>query len=109
MALGATQRNVLRGVLVQGMKLAGAGLLIGIVAALLGSRLLAGLLFSIRATDAITFAAVSLVLAAMALLASHLPAPRASRVVRSWRCATSNRQLVGANCQTGRSEAAFDL
>jgi putative ABC transport system permease protein len=71
---------VLRDVLLQGLRLVGAGLLIGIVGALLTSRLIASLLFHIAATDAVTYIIVSLVLAAVALLASYLPASHASRV-----------------------------
>ena len=79
-ALGASQQYVLRQVLLQGMRLVGLGLVIGVVGALLGSRLMAGLLFQVRATDTITYVAVSLLLTGVALLASYLPARHASRV-----------------------------
>ena len=79
-ALGASRENVLRQVLLQGMRLVGIGLLIGIGGALLSSRLLASLLFHVHATDAITYIVVSFLLAAVALLASYLPARHASRV-----------------------------
>jgi putative ABC transport system permease protein len=79
-ALGASRENVLRQVLVQGMRLVGLGLVIGVAGALLTSRLLSSLLFHVHATDAITYIVVSLLLAAVALLASYLPARNASRV-----------------------------
>jgi putative ABC transport system permease protein len=79
-ALGATQQNVLRDVLFQGLRLVAGGLLIGILGALMTSRLIASLLFHIGTTDAVTYIAVSLVLAAVALVASYLPASHASRV-----------------------------
>jgi putative ABC transport system permease protein len=79
-ALGASRENVLRQVLVQGMRLVALGLLIGVGGALLTSRLLATLLFHVHATDAITYIVVSVLLAGVALLASYLPARNASRV-----------------------------
>jgi uncharacterized membrane protein YeaQ/YmgE (transglycosylase-associated protein family) len=60
--------------------LALAGILIGIVGALAASRILASLLYGIGATDSITFASVSLVLGAVALAASYVPARRATRI-----------------------------
>jgi putative ABC transport system permease protein len=79
-ALGASREKVLRQVLGQGMRLVGLGLVIGVGGALLTARLLSSLLFHIRATDAITYIVVSFLLAAVALLASYLPARIASRV-----------------------------
>jgi len=80
MALGATQAQVVRGVLQYGVLLTGAGLAIGLAGALAGARVLSSLLYGVRATDATTFAAVALVLTAVALTASYLPARRAARV-----------------------------
>ena len=80
LALGAPRHYVLRQVLLQGMRLVGAGLLIGILGALLGSRLLSTLLFQLPVTDTITYVVVSSLLIAVALLASYLPARHASRV-----------------------------
>jgi predicted permease len=79
-ALGASRENVLRQVLVHGMRLVILGLAIGVCGALLTSRLLSSLLFHVHATDAITYIIVSLLLAVVALLASYFPARNASRV-----------------------------
>jgi putative ABC transport system permease protein len=80
MALGATPALVMRDVLWYGLRLTGVGLALGILGALGSTRVLSSLLYGVRSTDAITFAAVSLILAAVALLASYLPARRATRV-----------------------------
>ncbi|HET6178388.1 MAG TPA: ABC transporter permease [Candidatus Sulfotelmatobacter sp.] len=80
LALGAPRNYVLRQVLLQGMRLVGVGLLIGILGALLGSRLLSTLLFQLPVTDTITYVVVSSLLVGVALLASYLPARHASRV-----------------------------
>jgi putative ABC transport system permease protein len=80
MALGATQTQVVKGVLSYGVRLTSIGLALGIAGALAGTRLLSALLYGVRSTDAITFTAVSVVLAAVALLASYLPARRAAGV-----------------------------
>ena len=80
MALGASRRQIVSQVLGFGMGLTGVGLLLGIGGALAATRLLASLLYGVRATDAATFCAVSLILLLVALLASYLPARRATRV-----------------------------
>jgi putative ABC transport system permease protein len=80
MALGANRRDVFRLVLGQGTRLTGLGIGFGIVAALLVTRLLATLLYGISATDPLTFTAVSLLLALVALAACYIPARRATRV-----------------------------
>jgi putative ABC transport system permease protein len=80
MALGAQSRDVLRQVLWEGMRLALAGLVIGIVAALALTRVLTSLLFEVRATDPATFAVVSTLLACVALAACFLPARHATKV-----------------------------
>jgi putative ABC transport system permease protein len=80
MALGASQGQIVRDVLGFGVRLAGIGLAIGLAGALAATRLLSSLLYGIRPTDAITFAAVSLILLGVALIASYLPARRATRV-----------------------------
>jgi putative ABC transport system permease protein len=80
MALGAGAAAVVRLVLRQVVLLALVGIAIGLAAALASTRLLAGLLYGVAATDAVTFAVVPLLLVAVALLASYLPARRAARV-----------------------------
>jgi putative ABC transport system permease protein len=80
MALGAQRRDVLALVLGQGMALAGLGVAIGLASATALCRVLAGLLFGVGPTDPVTFGAVSLVMAAAALLACWVPARRATRV-----------------------------
>lgn len=80
MALGATQTQVVRGVLNYGVRLTTIGLMVGIAGALAGARVLSSMLYGVHSTDAATFGAVSLVLAAVALLACYLPARRAARV-----------------------------
>ncbi|MEJ2217136.1 MAG: ABC transporter permease [Gemmatimonadota bacterium] len=79
-ALGARTGDVVGLVLLRGATLMGAGLAIGIAAALLATRAMRALLFDIAPTDAVTFAAVAAILAAAGLLASWLPARRAGRV-----------------------------
>jgi putative ABC transport system permease protein len=79
-ALGARRTDVLQMTVAQGLKLVGAGMMIGLVAAFLVTRVLATLLFGITATDPITFAGISVVLLAVAILASYIPALRATRV-----------------------------
>ena len=80
MALGGQKSNVLSLVITQGMKLALAGVAIGIVVALALTRLIRSLLYGVTPTDPVTFAGVSLLLVAVALLACWLPARRATRV-----------------------------
>ncbi|HEV2616617.1 MAG TPA: ABC transporter permease [Candidatus Acidoferrales bacterium] len=79
-ALGAQRGDVMRLVVGQGTKLALFGAGIGILAALGLTRLMAGLLFGISATDPLTFAAVAIVLVSVALVACYIPARRAMRV-----------------------------
>jgi ABC-type antimicrobial peptide transport system permease subunit len=80
MALGATRGQVLGLVLGQGLRLAAAGLVIGIVAALALSRVVASLLYGVSATDLATFVGVPIALALIAMLATLVPARRATRV-----------------------------
>jgi len=79
-ALGARRRDVLRLILGQGTKLALSGLGIGVVAAVLLMRLMSSLLYSISATDPVTFASVTVILLSVALIACYIPARRAMRV-----------------------------
>jgi putative ABC transport system permease protein len=80
MALGATRANVLRLVVGQGMILAWMGIGIGILAALGLTRYLTSLLFNVKPVDFATYAAVAVTLTTVALLASYIPARRATRV-----------------------------
>lgn len=79
-SLGASRADVLRLVLRQGMMLAALGLVIGIIGALALSRLMSAVVYGITASDPLTFLAVSLLLACVALLACYIPARRAMRV-----------------------------
>ena len=80
MALGATRNDVMSLVLKYGLRLAIAGLGIGLVASIALTRLLATLLFGVSPTDPLTLAVVGLVLVGVALLACYIPARRATRV-----------------------------
>ena len=80
MALGAKRSDVLRLVVRQGMTMTVIGLALGLVGAIFLSRLLLGLLYGVSPTDPLTFAGVSIVLLAVALLACLIPARRATRV-----------------------------
>jgi putative ABC transport system permease protein len=80
MALGANRGAVLRLVLREGLKLTTAGLALGLAGALVLTRYLSNLLFGVLATDPASFVAVSAVLLIVGLLASYLPARRATKV-----------------------------
>jgi predicted permease len=80
MALGASQAKILRLVVRQGMMLALFGVAVGLLAAFMMSRLLSGLLYGVRSTDPLTFAAIAVLLTVVALLASYIPARRAARI-----------------------------
>ena len=80
MALGAERRNVLWLVIRQGVKLALIGVAVGVAGALALTRFLASLLYEVKPTDPITFIVVSLILAGVVLLATYIPARRATKV-----------------------------
>ena len=79
-ALGATRRNIVSLVVRQGMALALSGVAIGLAGTFLLTRLIRSLLFGVQATDPVTFVGIALLLGLVALLASYIPARRASRV-----------------------------
>jgi predicted permease len=80
MALGAQLSDVLRGVVFEGMKPTLLGVAIGVGGALALGRVLSGLIFGVKPSDPITFGAVTVLLALIALLASFIPAYRATKV-----------------------------
>jgi ABC-type antimicrobial peptide transport system permease subunit len=80
MALGAQASDVFNLVLAQGMRLVIFGLVVGLGAAAMITRLLKSFLYGISTTDWVTFAGVPILLAVVALLACYLPARRATRV-----------------------------
>jgi putative ABC transport system permease protein len=80
MALGAQPRAVLRSVVGQGMTLVSVGVAIGVASAWALTRLMATMLFEVRATDPTTFGLIALLLAAVALVACWIPARRAAKV-----------------------------
>jgi putative ABC transport system permease protein len=80
MALGAQSSDVLRLVIGEGARLAAFGLVIGVALSFAATQLISSLLYSVRATDPLTFAAVSVVLTGVALLACYIPARRATKV-----------------------------
>jgi predicted permease len=80
MALGAQKSDVLKLAVGQGMKLVLLGVAIGLAAAFILTRVMASLLFGVSATDPTTFITISLVLVIAAVLASYIPARRATKV-----------------------------
>jgi ABC-type antimicrobial peptide transport system permease subunit len=80
MALGASQSDILRLVVTDGMKPILIGVVAGVIAAIALSRLVATLLFGVPPTDPLTFTAVALLLVIVGVAANLLPAYRATRV-----------------------------
>jgi len=79
MALGAQRSDVLKLVLVRSLKMISAGTIVDLIVAVMSTRTLQALLYSVRAFDMATFALVTVLLGAIALAASYLPAMRATR------------------------------
>jgi putative ABC transport system permease protein len=82
-ALGAASRDVLKMIVLQGMKLVWIGVIVGLAAAYGITRLLGALLYGVRANDSATFAAVAVVVTLVAAVATFVPARRASAVAPS--------------------------
>jgi putative ABC transport system permease protein len=80
MALGASRQNVFALIVSHGAKLAGIGILCGIVGAAAVTRVVASMLYNVSATDPLSFAATAGFLALVALFASYIPARRATGV-----------------------------
>jgi putative ABC transport system permease protein len=80
MALGAQRQDVLKQVLTEGARLAAFGLALGLAGSLVATRLIATLLFGVKPTDPLTFAAVAVILASVTLAACYIPSRRATRV-----------------------------
>jgi putative ABC transport system permease protein len=80
MALGAQSGDVLRLVVREGMAVGLGGIALGLVASIAASRALSALLFGVASRDPVTFGVVAILLSGVALLASYIPARRASRV-----------------------------
>jgi putative ABC transport system permease protein len=80
MALGAQRSDVLKMTVGHGLKLVGTGVVIGLVAAMIVTRVMSSLLFGISATDPVTFLSITLVLVSVAIAASYIPALRATRI-----------------------------
>jgi ABC-type antimicrobial peptide transport system permease subunit len=80
MALGAKKDDILRLVLGHGLRLTLTGVVLGLAASFALTRYLASMLLGVTSTDALTFSGVAILLCAVALLASFIPALRAMRV-----------------------------
>ena len=99
MALGAQARDVLKLIIGNGMALALIGVAVGLAGALALTRVMAGILFGVTTTDALTYVIVSLGLVVVALLACYIPARRATKVdplvaLRSSNCQNHLRKRV---------------
>ncbi|HMG35708.1 MAG TPA: ABC transporter permease [Blastocatellia bacterium] len=80
LALGAQRRDILRLVMGHGMKMAVAGVVIGLVGSFGLTRLIIGMLYGVRATDPMTFTFITVLLIGIAAMACYIPARRATRV-----------------------------
>jgi putative ABC transport system permease protein len=79
-ALGASPATVVRLIIAQGMRVVTVGVAIGLAGALVASRLMTTLVYGVRVTDPLTYAGVAALLVVVALVASYLPARRATRI-----------------------------
>jgi ABC-type antimicrobial peptide transport system permease subunit len=79
-AIGATRRRIVSMILAQGLRVALYGVAAGVLAAVIATRFLASLLYGVGATDPMTFAAVTVLVLAVAVAATMFPAWRASRI-----------------------------
>jgi ABC-type antimicrobial peptide transport system permease subunit len=80
MALGASRADILKPILGKGMVLAGIGIVVGVILAASGASMLASLLYGVRPHDPLVFLVVPALLFVVAVLASYLPARRATKV-----------------------------
>jgi putative ABC transport system permease protein len=80
MALGADRKEVVRLVVSQAARLAIIGVALGLAAAFASTRVMESLLFKVQPTDPLTFAAISMILILVSLVASYMPARRATRI-----------------------------
>jgi ABC-type antimicrobial peptide transport system permease subunit len=80
MALGATAQAVQRQVVSQGAKVVLVGVVLGVVAAVASTRLMDALLYEVRAVDPVVYGAMAVLMIGVGMLASYMPARRASRV-----------------------------
>jgi ABC-type antimicrobial peptide transport system permease subunit len=81
MALGARRNDILRLFLRKGVALAGVGIIVGMIFSASTASMLASLLYGVRPHDPAVFLIVPLILMAVALLASYIPARRAAKVI----------------------------
>ena len=80
MALGAEARGVRRMVVLEGSRVVAVGVVLGVGVGLAATRILSGILYGVETADPVTFAAVATVMRAVGMLASYVPARRASSV-----------------------------
>ncbi|HEX8252695.1 MAG TPA: ABC transporter permease, partial [Thermoanaerobaculia bacterium] len=80
MSLGAQARDIFRLVVGQAVKLVGIGIIVGVIVALAATRIMTTLLYGVTATDPLTFVSICAIIATIALIASYIPASRATRV-----------------------------
>jgi hypothetical protein len=108
LALGAQVSDVLKMILGQGMAVIGVGLVLGLAAAFALMRLLRSLLFGVGENDPLTFAAITLVLLTVALIACYIPARRATKVDPLPIADLKDLRLCGRRCDAiGNQQSAI--